>query len=105
MNLMQVRLNINDMLPLRMPHNDTLLLQGSQLGPYREHRYLEIIKRHLKGGKAPTEEEARMINRIIMDHKQKNLMDFFEREKYSYVSIVKDGNCGPRAVSVFVWGN
>ena len=92
------------MLSITMPHNDTLLLKGSKLGPYREHKYLQIIKIGLQGGKIPNDEEARLINRTIMNHKQKHLLYFFEREKYSYVPIVKDGNCGPRAISVFVWG-
>ena len=34
MKIMQVRLEIGDMLQITMPHNDTLLLTGSQLGPY-----------------------------------------------------------------------
>ena len=67
--------------------------------------YLQIIEKDLAGDKYPNDEEAKMINRKIMVHKQKHLLEFFEREKYSYVAIVKDGNCGPRAISVFVWGH
>jgi len=32
------------------------MLRGSQLGPYREHKYLEVIERDLKGENNPTEE-------------------------------------------------
>ena len=67
MKLMQVRLQINDMLPVKMPHNDTLMLIGT--GPYRERWYLTLIKNALKGGKILNEEEARMTNRLIMRYK------------------------------------
>jgi len=73
------------MLPVTMPHNDTIMLRGSQLGPYREHKYLKIIEDDLKDDKIPNDEEARVINRKIMYHKQKHLMDFFQRESFSFV--------------------
>jgi len=57
------------MLSVTMPHNDTLMLRGSQLGPYREHEYLEIIKKNVEEGKILPEEEARMINRLLVNHK------------------------------------
>jgi len=69
MKLMRVRLDINDMLPVTMPHNDTLMLLGSQFGPYREHKYLQVIKNALEGGKILNEEEARVLNRKIMYYK------------------------------------
>jgi len=53
------------------------MLRGSQLGPYREHKYLEVIQRDLNGDDNPTEEVARLINRTVMYHKQKHLLDFF----------------------------
>lgn len=104
MKIMQVRLEIGDMIECSMVHNDTTLLRGSQCPPYREDKYLKIIRSFLQEGEVPSENKAKMINREIMYHKQKHLLEFFQREKYSFVSILKDGNCGPRAVSVFVWG-
>ena len=42
---------------------------------------------------------------LIKCQKEQDLLDFVERELYYFVLIIKDGNCGPRVISVLIYGH
>ena len=65
MKMLNVKLEICDMIPISLPHNNRNFILTKNLFPYKEHYYLKKQKEALKEGKVPTEEEARSFNRMI----------------------------------------
>lgn len=65
MKMINVRLEICDMIPISMPHNDRYHIFKENLFPYKEHIYLKKQQEAFIDGKVPSEEEARTFNRKI----------------------------------------
>lgn len=86
-----------------MPHNNTENLIGRKY-PYREHEYIQEETKFLQKANHQDKNQVLEFNRKIYLLKEQNLMEFLKTQNYYYVSIEKDGNCGPRAIAVFIHG-
>ena len=98
---MKIRLDVNDMLQARMPHNDTTLLLWGY--PYKEQEFEECQNKYLVSDHE-SQEVVKKANQELRELKQMSLMKFLEKEKYFYVKICKDVNFGPRAIAQWVFG-
>jgi hypothetical protein len=105
------KLPIENMINRNCHYNRIIVGRKIILPPYNELDYIKLVDRFIIDYKLIDYEKPikglklERLRKIIMIEKKCSLYRFLQKRRFLYISIVKDGNCGPRAIAARITGN